>query len=1074
MLAPRLQGLPMQPSPPRARGATQVLPGPAAPPLNMQLAGSPLSLGASGSGGPSPHKRHSPPPLLPLGVSPSRGRPPQVSSAAPPGSLQPQPAVATPTHMSLSSPGAKLVPQPPGPPGPGPPQQSLRPRMGTTPSHTASPSSILGSTLSGGPAVGTGRARAATSGHHASGIVQQPLQFFGGNPAAAAASALPTAAFSDRGRQGHAAPPIGSATIALDRLPPPQMSPPPLPSPGAYAASPSPQQLSGFAAWGASAKASFTTSPAADGPAGGSVEMPRPSQQLQVSQPSPAAATFTVNSGLVGVVGSSSAGPPAGGAMPSLRPVRTGQLLLSPGCVVASEDGGLVGAGSDRGLNNNVGGGMGLQQPRSASREVPDDCAAGLLRPTQSSSQLRMLQQPTPSSSSTAPAAGHPGGYPRQPSPLAASAAAANAAAASASANAAAASAAAAVVAAATAAAAASAAVVVPGGLLDPGMVSNGLPGSHEHAAKAMAAAVQTAGLLAGSGLSDDLLAAQAAAPGAAPPPPPVQSMSLTKPPVELPEQLRNEFEVDHTPLGEGAFAVVRQLRHRQSGEVVALKVVEKYPLHIRNMLPQLKREVNIQGMLRHRHILKLLFCHEDDLYVYMILEHCAGGSLRSLCSRQPNYRLPDATAARYFAQICQGVAFMHQHSCVHRDLKPENMLLTAEDEVKICDFGWSAEVGSEQGLRTTCGTPHCWPPELFEGEAQDAGVDLWALGALAYELLVGHAPFWGSMEELRRKVLAVDLRYPPNLLSPEAINLFYCLLQRDPRTRVSASRLLADHPWVRAGLAQSSAEPSPSQSTVNAVLTASGQSAGGQERAAAVAVGTPLSTPPHPLPPPVAASADAGPGFLAKFSGDFAAQGSPNGGPVGEAGGSFGGGAMESLQAGHAAGGVSPVIAPLIRPAVVPGRRPDKALSAALPTSNGAVQALSAIPVSAASAAVPVSPTAQVSLETPHHDLQSPAAAAAAAAPTAANAACRAGDAGDAAERTLAAVAAVPTTAAAASIVAPISTRPRPGTLAAAAISAAVAPPLQDGLQTPGTPVRPLPVPAPAQLVVAGDFSAA
>ncbi|CAE8650119.1 unnamed protein product, partial [Polarella glacialis] len=82
-----------------------------------------------------------------------------------------------------------------------------------------------------------------------------------------------------------------------------------------------------------------------------------------------------------------------------------------------------------------------------------------------------------------------------------------------------------------------------------------------------------------------------------------------------------------------------------------------------------------------------------------------------------------------------------------------------------------------------------------------DTAVDLWALGSLVYELLIGHGPFWGSVEELRKKVLAVDLRYPPGLLSTEAIQLFYCLLQKDPRSRVPCHQLLRDHPWVRRAL---------------------------------------------------------------------------------------------------------------------------------------------------------------------------------------------------------------------------------------------------------------------------------
>lgn len=283
---------------------------------------------------------------------------------------------------------------------------------------------------------------------------------------------------------------------------------------------------------------------------------------------------------------------------------------------------------------------------------------------------------------------------------------------------------------------------------------------------------------------------------------PPPLSMSLTRPPPELPQQLLSEYEGDPELLGEGAFAVVSKLRHRRTGEWVALKVVEKYPLHIRDMLPQLQREVRIQGALVHKHILRLVSVLEDDAYVYMLLEYCAGGSLRSLCMNLPQHRLPEAKAAWFFAQILQGVEFMHQKNCVHRDLKPENMLLTAENEVRICDFGWSAEVQAEQALMTTCGTPHYWAPEIFEGQPQGTPVDLWSLGTLVYEILVGHAPFWGSMEELRAKVLAVDIRYPPGLLSNEAINLFYCLMQYDPRNRLSTTRILAEHPWVSGAVA--------------------------------------------------------------------------------------------------------------------------------------------------------------------------------------------------------------------------------------------------------------------------------
>jgi len=316
---------------------------------------------------------------------------------------------------------------------------------------------------------------------------------------------------------------------------------------------------------------------------------------------------------------------------------------------------------------------------------------------------------------------------------------------------------------------------------------------------EAAGAAVEVAGFPSAPETETPLLVAAVEEAAADPVVPPL-TLSLTRPPPELPPQLLAEYQADDRDglLGEGAFAIVQRLRHRSTGGLVALKVVEKEPLHLRNMLPQLQRELKIQSSLRHRNILELLQCIEDDAYVYMLLEHCAGGTLKTLASAAPSHRLPEQPAAWYFTQILKGVEWMHMSSCVHRDLKLENMLVTANDEIRICDFGWSAEVQLERALLTTCGTPHHWAPEIFEGAEQDFAVDIWTLGTLVYELLVGHPPFWGNSEELRQKILAVDLRYPPDLLSDEAISLFHCCLQRDPRHRMPCSRILVEHPWVR------------------------------------------------------------------------------------------------------------------------------------------------------------------------------------------------------------------------------------------------------------------------------------
>ena len=100
-------------------------------------------------------------------------------------------------------------------------------------------------------------------------------------------------------------------------------------------------------------------------------------------------------------------------------------------------------------------------------------------------------------------------------------------------------------------------------------------------------------------------------------------------------------------------------MRHWGSGEPVALKVVEKQPMDIRGMLPQLHNEVRIQAALRHRHILRLLSSFDDEAYVYLLLEHCSGGCLQRCCEAHPWARLPQARAARYLAQILQVLLYI-------------------------------------------------------------------------------------------------------------------------------------------------------------------------------------------------------------------------------------------------------------------------------------------------------------------------------------------------------------------------------------------------------------------------------
>lgn len=87
----------------------------------------------------------------------------------------------------------------------------------------------------------------------------------------------------------------------------------------------------------------------------------------------------------------------------------------------------------------------------------------------------------------------------------------------------------------------------------------------------------------------------------------------------------------------------------------------------------------------------------------------------------------------------------MHKKGIIHRDLKPENLLLDNEGNIKLCDFGWSAEAISNQKRTTFCGTIDYMSPEMIKNEPHDHTLDIWCLGVLLYELIHGDAPFKGS-----------------------------------------------------------------------------------------------------------------------------------------------------------------------------------------------------------------------------------------------------------------------------------------------------------------------------------------
>ncbi|CAI0441411.1 unnamed protein product [Linum tenue] len=197
------------------------------------------------------------------------------------------------------------------------------------------------------------------------------------------------------------------------------------------------------------------------------------------------------------------------------------------------------------------------------------------------------------------------------------------------------------------------------------------------------------------------------------------------------------DFDVGK-PLGRGKFGHVYAAREKRSNHVVALKVLFKNQLQQSQVEHQLRREVEIQSHLRHPNILRLYGYFYDQKRVYLILEYAAKGELYKELQRCKYFS--ERRAATYVASLARALIYCHGKHVIHRDIKPENLLIGAQGELKIADFGWSVHTFNRR--RTMCGTLDYLPPEMVESVEHDASVDIWSLGVLCYEFLYGVPPF--------------------------------------------------------------------------------------------------------------------------------------------------------------------------------------------------------------------------------------------------------------------------------------------------------------------------------------------
>ncbi|ORY59097.1 kinase-like domain-containing protein [Pseudomassariella vexata] len=254
-------------------------------------------------------------------------------------------------------------------------------------------------------------------------------------------------------------------------------------------------------------------------------------------------------------------------------------------------------------------------------------------------------------------------------------------------------------------------------------------------------------------------------------------------------------FEIGR-PMGKGKFGRVYLARERSNGFICALKVLHKNEIQQGRVEKQVRREIEIQSNLRHPNILQLYGHFHDSKRIFLILEFAAKGELYKHLRREN--RFPEWKASQYIAQMASALRYLHRKHVIHRDIKPENILMGIHGEIKISDFGWSVHAPNSR-RKTMCGTLDYLPPEMIKPGSSDnfynEKVDLWALGVLTYEFLVGEAPFEDTPVMTQRRIARADMTIP-SFVSAEARDLIKRLLVLDPEKRIPLEQV-QQHPWI-------------------------------------------------------------------------------------------------------------------------------------------------------------------------------------------------------------------------------------------------------------------------------------
>jgi 5'-AMP-activated protein kinase catalytic alpha subunit len=257
--------------------------------------------------------------------------------------------------------------------------------------------------------------------------------------------------------------------------------------------------------------------------------------------------------------------------------------------------------------------------------------------------------------------------------------------------------------------------------------------------------------------------------------------------------------------LGKGSFAKVYRALNVETGEDVAIKIMDKDHLaKFGAVQRQVMREIDIMRRVRHPNVVRIQEVMATKRSIFVVMEYVGGGSLDTYLTRCAGRGIGERNARRVFQQLVSALDYCHSLGVFHRDIKPENILVDGSGNIniKVADFGLSTLAEDDRRealLHTVCGTPMFIAPEVFLRCGYDgAKADVWACGVVLYALAAGRYPFNRRDTSLYHMIRRANYHCPSSF-SPGLARLVRRLLCPDPARRIALAQI-KENLWFKKG----------------------------------------------------------------------------------------------------------------------------------------------------------------------------------------------------------------------------------------------------------------------------------